>query len=127
VRLHSDNPYKYSKHAEADIKGMFGFFVDIIYIVFGDQMSQQSVGIPMGTNCSPLFADLFLYSYKAEFVKKLLRDNNKKLAASFNHTFRYIDDVLSISTHIFHNFAHMIYPDELEIKDITEPDNLLLI
>ena len=67
-------------------------------------------------------ADLFLYSYEAEFVQKLLRDNNKKLAMSFNHTFRYIDDVLSINNHNFHNYVHLIYPDELQIKDTTESD-----
>jgi hypothetical protein len=106
---------------------MFGFLVDNIYVVFGDQVFQQSVGIPMDTNCAPLLADLFLYSYEAEFVQKLLRDNNKKLAVSFNHTFRYIDDVLSINNHIFHNCVHLIYPDEHEIKDTTESDNLLHI
>jgi hypothetical protein len=72
VRHHSDNPYKYS---EADIKSMLGFLVDNIYVVFGDQVFQQSVGIPMGTNCAPLLADLFLYSYEREFVQKLLRDS----------------------------------------------------
>jgi hypothetical protein len=46
--------YKYS---EADIKGMLGFLVDNIYVVFGDQVFQQSVDIPMGTNCAPLLAD----------------------------------------------------------------------
>jgi hypothetical protein len=74
----------------------------------------------MGTNCVPLLADLFLYSYETEFVQKLLRDNNKKLAVSFNHTFRYIDDVLSITNHNFQNYVHLIYPDELHIKDTTE-------
>jgi hypothetical protein len=54
--IHSDSPYKYS---EADIKGMLGFLVDNIYAAFGDQVFQQSVGIPMGTNCAPLLADLF--------------------------------------------------------------------
>ena len=52
---------------QADIKGMLGFLVDNIYVVFGDQVFQQSVGIPMGTNCAPLLADLFLYSYDADF------------------------------------------------------------
>jgi hypothetical protein len=75
VRYHSDSPYKYS---EADIKDMLGFLVDKIYVVFGDQVFQQSVGIPMRTNCAPLLADLFLYSYEAEFVPKLLQDYNKK-------------------------------------------------
>ena len=121
VRHHSDSPYKYM-YSEADIKGMLGFLVDIIYVVFGDQVFQQTVGIPMDTNCAPLLADLFLHSYEAEFVQKLLRDNNKKLAVSFNHTFRYIDDVLSINNHNFHNYIHLIYPDELEIKDNTESD-----
>jgi hypothetical protein len=32
----------------------------------------------MGTDFAPLLADLFLYSYGAEFVQKLLQDNNKK-------------------------------------------------
>jgi hypothetical protein len=47
---------------------MLGFLVDNIYLVFGGQVFQQSVGIPMGTNCAPLLADSFLYSYEAEFV-----------------------------------------------------------
>jgi hypothetical protein len=76
----------------------------------------------MGTRCAPLLADLFLYSYEEEFVQKLLQDNNTKLAMSFNHTFRYIDDVLSINNHNFHNYAHLIYPYELKIKDTTESD-----
>ena len=58
VRHQSDSLYKYS---EADIKGMLDFLVDNIYVVFGDQVFQQTVGIPMGTNCAPLLADLFLF------------------------------------------------------------------
>jgi hypothetical protein len=49
ARHHSDSPYKYS---EADIKGMLGFLVNNIYVVFRDQVFKQSVGIPMGTNCA---------------------------------------------------------------------------
>jgi hypothetical protein len=95
-------------------------FAENIYVVFGDQVFQQSVGIPMDTNCVPLLADLFLYSYEADIVQKLLRDNNKKLTMSFNHAFRYIDDVLSITNNNFHNNAHLIYHDELE----RAPQNL---
>jgi hypothetical protein len=101
---------------------MPGFLVDNIYVVFGDQVFQQSVGIPMGTNYALLLADLFLYSYEAEFVQKLSQDINKKLGVSFNHTFRYIDDVLLIKNHNFHNYVHLIYHGELEITDTTESD-----
>jgi hypothetical protein len=103
VRHHSNSPYRYS---EADIKDMLRFLVDNnLYVVFGHKVFQQSVGIPMDTNCAPLLPDLFLHSYEAEFVQKLLQDNNKKLAVSFNHTSKYIDDVLSINNHNFHNYV----------------------
>ena len=74
----------------------------------------------MGTNCAPLLADLFLYSYEAEFIQKLLSQKKKKLAVAFNLTFRYIDDVLSINKDNFHTYVNTIYPSELEIKDTTE-------
>ena len=74
----------------------------------------------MGTNCAPLLADLFLYSYEAEFIQNLLKKKDKKLARSFNFTFRYIDDVLSLSNSNFSEYLHLIYPAELEIKDTTE-------
>ena len=75
VRNHSDCTHKYS---EVDIKSMLGLLIDNIYVVFGNHVFEHSVGIPMGTYCVPLLADLFLYSYEAEFVQKLLRDKNKK-------------------------------------------------
>jgi hypothetical protein len=56
--------------------------------------------------------------FEAEFVLKLRRDNNKTLAVSFNHS--YIDLALSISKHNFHKYVHLIYPDELEIKDTAD-------
>jgi hypothetical protein len=74
----------------------------------------------MGTNSAPLLADLFLYSYEAKFIQKLLHEKNKPLVLAFNSTFRYIDDVLSINNDLFHSFVDSIYPSELEIKDSTE-------
>jgi hypothetical protein len=41
-------------------------------------------------------ADLFLYSYEAEFIQKIIHEKKKSLAVAFNSTFRYINDVLSI-------------------------------
>jgi hypothetical protein len=49
---------------------MLEFLIDNIYVVFGGQVFQQSVGIPMGTKCALLLADLFFYSYEAEFIQK---------------------------------------------------------
>ena len=74
----------------------------------------------MGKNCAPLLADLFLYYYEADFTQELLRKKDKKLAISFNSTFRFIDDVLSVNNSKFGDYVERIYPIELEIKDTTD-------
>jgi hypothetical protein len=98
---------------------MLKFLIDNIYLIVGGQVFQQSVVIPMSTNCAPLLVDLFLYSYEAEFIQKLLHEKKKSLAVAFNSTFRYIDDVLSINNNNFHSYVDSIYPNEQEIKDTT--------
>jgi hypothetical protein len=52
---HSDNPHKYS---EVDIKRVLGLLVYDIHVVYGDQLFQQSISIPVGTNSAPLLADV---------------------------------------------------------------------
>ena len=79
---------------------MVEFLIDTIYVEFCDRVYQQTVDIPMGTNCAPLVAGVFLYSYKADFVQHLQRVSSRnKQKASFNLTFRYIDDVLSFNNY----------------------------
>jgi hypothetical protein len=46
---------------------------DNIFVIFGGRGFQQTIGKPMGTNCVPLLADLFLYSYEADFIQGLLK------------------------------------------------------
>ena len=99
---------------------MLEFLVDNIFMVFAGKVFQQIIGIPMGTNCAPLLADIFLYSYKAEFIQSLLSAGRKRLAYQFIFTYRYIDDVLSINNPDFENYLGQMYPPELEIKDTTE-------
>ena len=74
----------------------------------------------MGTDCAPLLANLFLYSYEAEFVQSLLQAGKKHLAQQFNFTYRYIDDVLSLKNTKFAEYLEFIYPRELQIKETTE-------
>ena len=71
----------------------------------------------MSTNCAPLLAHLFLYLYEADIIQVLLMKNEKKLAISFNSTFCYIDDVLSIGNSKIGDFVDHLYPVEIEIKD----------
>ena len=107
------------KYTEDDIVRMLDYLIDNIFVVFGGQIFRQTIGIPMGTNCAPLLADLYLYSYEAEFIQDLLKKGQKQEAKSFNFTFRYINDVLSISNPNFEKYIPFIYPAELEVKNMN--------
>jgi hypothetical protein len=99
---------------------MLEFRIDNIFVSFGGTLFLQVVGILMGTNWSPLLADLFLYSYESEFLQKLVKDKKIHDARAFNFTYRYIDDVLSINDSKFAEFLPLIYPPELEVKETTD-------
>ena len=71
--LNGDN-----KYTAKDICKMTEFLMDNIYVRFGVQLFRQMIGIPMGTNCAPLLADLFLYSYENKFSDKLIKEGKKK-------------------------------------------------
>ena len=98
---------------------MFNFLIDNIYIQIGSAVYQQTIGIPMSTDCAPLVADLFLFSYEFEFMKSLIR-TDLSVAAKFNNTCRYIDDLLTLNNPDFQAYIGQIYPPELELKKTTE-------
>ena len=99
---------------------MIEFLVDNIYVRFGGQLFRQMVGITMGTNCAPLLADLFLYSCENEFLDKLIKEGERKLARKFNLSYRYIDDLISFNNKRFKEFISDSYPKELTISETTE-------
>ena len=83
-------------------------------------LSRHQTNLSVSQTVPPLLADIFLYSYEAEFIQSLLSAGKKRLASQFNFTYRYIDDVLSINNPDFENYLGQMYPPELEIKDTTE-------
>ena len=50
--------------------------------------------IPMGTNCAPLVADLFLFCYERDFMMSLSDDKQADVIDAFNTTSRYLDKYL---------------------------------
>ena len=49
------------------------YLLDNIFTRFGSKLYKQIVGIPMGTNCASLVADLFLFCYERDFMLILLK------------------------------------------------------
>ena len=68
------------------------YLLDNIFIRFGTKLYRQTIGIPMGTNCAPLVADLFLFCYERDFMRSLSRENQADIIEAFNSTSRYRDD-----------------------------------
>ena len=82
------------------------------------------VGIPMGTNCASLLADLFLYFYENEFLDKLIKGGKRNLARKFNLSYHYIDDLVSFNNKRFKEFISDVYPKELTISETTESTSI---
>ena len=89
-------------------------FLDNIYIRFGTKLYRQIVGIPIGTNCAPLVADLYLFCYERDFMKDLPSDNQADIISAFNSTSRYLDDLLNIDNRYFQGMVNEKYTPEFQ-------------
>ena len=72
---------------------MLTFLLDKIFIQFGTKLHRHVFGIPMGTYCAPLVADLFLLCYERDFMMSLSDENQADIIDAFNTTSRYLDDI----------------------------------
>lgn len=103
------------------------FLINNTYVVNGHSIRKQVIGIPMGTNCAPVLANLFLYAYESRYIDRLMMED-KKAAALFHMSFRYIDDTLSVDNPLWLAAVSQssdeggIYPSELQLNDTTPAD-----
>ena len=77
------------------------YLLDNIYIRFGTKLYRQIVGSPMGTNCAPLVADLFLFCYERDFMMTLSDVKQAEIIEAFKSTSRYLDNLLNIDNPYF--------------------------
>ena len=76
----------------------------------------------MGTNCSPLVADLFLFCYVRDFILSLSDDKQADVIDAFNTTSRYLDDILNINNVYFDNMGRQMYLSELQLSKANTSD-----
>ena len=98
------------------------YLLDNIYIRFGNKLYRKIVGIPMGTNCAPLVADLFLFCYERDFMTSLSYDNQADIIEAFYSTSRYLDNLLNIDNPYFEGMVNKIYPPELQLNKANTSD-----
>ena len=76
-----------------NVCGAFTFLTENLYLQFEGMVYQQIVGIPLGSNCAPLIADLFfLFCYERNFMSNLHKSKQYDLI----DTSRYLDDIFTI-------------------------------
>ena len=96
--------------------------LDNILSRFDTKLYRQVVGLPMGTNCAPLVADLFLFCYERDFMMSLTDDKQADIIDAFNTTSRYLDDILNINNVYFDNMVSQIYPLEHQLNKANTSD-----
>ena len=97
------------------------YLLDNIFIRFGTRLYRQTIGIPMGTYCAPLVADLFLFCYERDFMKSLSWENQADNIEAFNSISRYLDDLLNIDNIYFDQTVYRIYPTEFKLNKSILP------
>ena len=120
----SEKPKKYHAWPCQNVCDVLNFLLDNIFIRFGTKLYRQVhvVGIPMGTNCAPLVADLFLFCYERDFMMSLSDDKQADVIDAFNTTSRYLDDILNINNVYFDNMVSQICPSELQLNKANTSD-----
>ena len=98
------------------------YLLDNIYIRFGTKLYRQIVGIPMGTNCAPLVADLVLFCNERDFMTSLSDVKQTEIIEAFKSTSRYRDDLLNINNPYFEGMVKRIYPPELQLSKSNTSD-----
>ena len=95
---------------------MIDWLIDNTFVTIGTSVFKQVIGIPMGTDCAPYLANLFLFAYEFEFLNDTLKLKDFSTLYKFNKCHRYIDDLLTVNNDgVFNDFKGRIYPPELQL------------
>ena len=72
------------------------FLIDNIFVQFRGCLLRQVIGIPMGTNCALLIADLFLYSNENAYLDSMASSGHRGLTRLFNLCYIHTDALVVI-------------------------------
>ena len=119
--------YKHKRNKNSytmdQVKMMVHHLISQTYFTVGNTLFRQRIGIPMGIDPAPFWANLYLYHYENLFVTKLIRTDRYR-GFKFKNCFRFIDDACNLNDGgEFQRSYPEIYPKELELKCEHEGDH----
>ena len=91
----SDKVSKHSSFTESEIIHQIDFTIDNCFISYNHLVFKQTIGIPMGTNCTSHLAIIFLHIYEKTFICKLMEEGNIEYISKLGTIFRYQDDLIN--------------------------------
>ena len=109
-------PTKKHSISRFQLKALVKHLITRTYFIVGNLIIRQSIGIPMGIDPAPFWANLYLYFYENKFITRLMQ-TDKRRARKFVNACRFIDDECNINdSGEFARSFHEIYPEELHLK-----------
>ena len=51
------------------------YLIDNVYVKAGNRVYRQTIGIPMGTDCAPQLANLYLFHHEYMYMRALMKSN----------------------------------------------------
>ena len=98
-----------------EMKDAVSYLLSNCYFTDGHKIFCQIIGIPMGSDPVPFFANFFLYYYESKWMNELKKKDLIR-ARKLCNIFRIIDDLNAINDagEFENNYQH-IYPEELEL------------
>ena len=98
------------------VKQLVAHLIKETYFQIGNLLFKQCIGIPMGIDPAPFWANLHLYAYEYKFMTALM-SVDKMRARRFLYATRFIDDECNLNDGgEFGRSFKSIYPPELELK-----------
>ena len=102
----------------ATIECWLAYLLTHMYVRFGDNAWRQDQGTPMGTNCGPNLANMYLAQYELRFLQRLAQIHRDaamtawhmgvyQIACAFLFTARFLDDLASINNPYMHQLLYV--------------------
>ena len=109
-------------YSKKKVKDVIKYLIDNCFFTVGDILFRQAIGMPMGSDPAPFFANLFLFFYEVKWVK-LVKKSDYGRVRRFLNTFRFIDDLIAANDYgEYEKSFKEIYPPELTLKKENDED-----
>ena len=99
-----------------DVLSLLEYLLNNIYVKYRDNIFRQVIGVPMGTDCAPDLANLFLFAFENKYIIGLINVKSDDIKW-LKFIYRYIDDLMVLNDNGNFDSAYTeIYPQTLDLK-----------